>query len=66
MIKDLCKFLFIMTLITLFFGVAIAFLQYVAFFITALGWDPKCTAGMWGGMLLLLTIQYIERKSNEF
>lgn len=62
MIKDLCKVLFIMTLFTLFFGVAVAFLQYIAFFITALGWDTQSTAGMWGGMLLLLTIQYIERK----
>lgn len=62
MIKDLCKVLFVMTLVTLFFGVAVAFLQYIAFFITALGWDAQSTAGMWGGMLLLLTIQYIERK----
>ena len=62
MIKDLCRFLFIMTLVTLFFGVAVAFLQYIAFFVTALGWDAQTTAGMWGGMLFLLTIQYIERK----
>lgn len=62
MIKDLCKVLFIMTLVTLFFGVAVAFLQYIAFFITALGWDAQSTAGMWGGMLFLLTIQWIERK----
>ena len=62
MIKDLCKVLFIMTLVTLFFGVAVAFLQYIAFFVTALGWDAQTTAGMWGGMLFLLTIQYIERK----
>lgn len=62
MIKGLCRFLFIMTLVTLFFGVAVAFLQYIAFFVKALGWDAQTTAGMWGGMLLLLTIQYIERK----
>lgn len=62
MIKDLCRLLFIMMLVTLFFGVAVTFLQYIAFFVTALGWNAQTTAGMWGGMLFLLTIQHIERK----
>lgn len=62
MIKDLCKFLLIMLLVSLCFGIIVAFLQYIAFFITALGWDAKSTAGMWSGMLLLLTIKWIDKK----
>lgn len=62
MIKDLCKFLLIMLLVSFCFGIILAFLQYIAFFITALGWNAESTAGMWSGMLLLLTIKWIERK----
>lgn len=67
MTKDLLKVLFLMSIVLCSFTILTLILQVATTYILIYwDWDFKLTAGIYTGMILLLVVQWIERKlSND-
>lgn len=48
------------------YGIIGTFLQCLCIFLEQLGWDTKSNAAMITGILFGYSIEWLERKSNEF